>query len=92
MGKKRSRTSQTSKGERSSVNQKVARATRKMRDELNPFRQLLDQQAAWKRGKNVVLTVQNPNKAETNKMFIKVPAWQVWGNPNGGGKKKAEAT
>tara|TARA_B100000927_G_scaffold281887_1_gene267877 strand:- start:4946 stop:5224 length:279 start_codon:yes stop_codon:yes gene_type:complete len=92
MGKKRSRTSQTSKGERNSVNLKMAAGARKMRDESQPFRRILDQQAAWKKGKNVVLTIQNPNKAETNKMFIKVPAWQVWGNPNGGGKKKAEAT
>ena len=92
MGKKKSRTKQVSKGERRSVNLKVAAAARKMRDEQQPFRRILDQQAAWKKGKNVVLTVLNPNKAETNKMYIKVPAWQAWGNPNGGGKKKAEAT
>ena len=92
MGKKKSRTKQVSKGERRSVNLKVAAAARKMRDEQQPFRRILDQQAAWKKGKNVVLTVLNPNKAETNKMYIKVPAWQVWGNPNGGGNKKAEAT
>ena len=92
MGKKKSRAKQVSKGERRSVNLKVAAAARKMRDEEQPFRRILDQQAAWKKGKNVVLTVHNPNKTETNKMYIKVPAWQVWGNPNGGGKKKAEAT
>lgn len=92
MGRKKSRTSQISKGERPSVNQKIANGARKMRDEAQPFRQILDQQAAWKKGKNVVLTVRNPNKNETNKMYIKVPAWQVWGNPNGGGKKKVEAS
>ena len=92
MGKKKSRAHQVSKGERKSVDPKVAAATRKMRDEQQPFRRILDQQAAWKKGKNVVLTIANPDSKATNKKFIKVPAWQVWGNPNGGGKKKAEAT
>ena len=31
--------------------------------------------------KNVVLTIPNPNKHETNKKFIKVNAREVWGNP-----------
>ena len=33
---------------------------------------------AFKRGKNVVLTIPNPNTNETNKRFIKVPAKEVW--------------
>ena len=37
------------------------------------------QRAAWKRGRNVVLTIENPNKTETNKKFIKVNAKDIWG-------------
>ena len=44
MGRKKSRTSKISKGERPSVNQKIANGARKMRDEAQPFRQILDQQ------------------------------------------------
>jgi len=32
--------------------------------------------------KNVMLTVPNPNKNETNKRFIRVSAREYWGNPN----------
>ena len=31
-----------------------------------------------KQGKNVMLTIANPNKNETNKPFIRVPAHTVW--------------
>ena len=44
---------------------------------------------AWKKGKNVMITMPNPNKNETNKRFIRVPATQVWGNPNYVRKKSA---
>ena len=44
-------------------------------------RRLRNQQEAWQQGKNVVLTVENPNKNETNRRFIKVNAREVWGNP-----------
>ena len=36
------------------------------------------------KGKNVMLTVPNPNKNETNKRMIRVPATEVWRR---GGKK-----
>lgn len=40
---------------------------------------LLNQIAAWKRGKNVVFTIENPNKNETNKRFIRVRAADLKG-------------
>lgn len=83
MGKKRSRTSQTSKGERQSVARSITKAVRLQKEIDYPFRRLIAQQQAFKAGKNVVLTVANPNKNETNKPFIKVRARDVWGNPNG---------
>ena len=33
---------------------------------------------AWVAGKNVVLTIPNPNKNETNKKFIRVNANEIW--------------
>lgn len=43
-------------------------------------KRLINQINAWKSGKNVVLTVANPNKTETNKPFIKINGKQAWGN------------
>lgn len=36
------------------------------------------QLAAFYAGKNVMVTIENPNKTETNKRFIKVPASSIW--------------
>ena len=61
-----------SKGERkSSISTKIN----------HPGIRLLNQKNAWMSGKNVVLTMENPNKNETNKPFIRVNARDVWGNP-----------
>jgi hypothetical protein len=42
----------------------------------------INQLAAFMRGKNVVLTIENPNKNETNKRMIRVPAADVWRRGN----------
>jgi len=39
---------------------------------------LVNQRRAFDQGKNVVLTIENPNKEETNKRFIRVNARDVW--------------
>jgi hypothetical protein len=44
----------------------------------DPGIRLMNQLKAFRVGKNVVLTIENPNKNETNKRFIRVPASQVW--------------
>lgn len=85
MGKKKSRAHQVSKGERKNVDPKLCAAARRMRDERDKFRRILDQRAAWAKGKRVMLTIENPNKDETNKRFIRIPANQVWGNPKRSG-------
>jgi hypothetical protein len=87
MGKIKSRTSQTSKGERRSVSRSITKAVRLAREIESPFRKIQAQLNAWKRGRNVVLTIANPNKNETNKPYIKARAWDIWGNPNGQTKK-----
>ena len=85
MGKKKSRVKQVSKGERNSVNQKLLNSIR--RDYVGTMTQLNNQLKAWREGKNVVLTVVNPNSKETNKPFIRVNARDAWGNPHAKPKK-----
>lgn len=47
----------------------------------DPAQRLLNQKAAWIRGRRVMLTLENPNKAETAKRFIRVDGFTHWGNP-----------
>jgi len=74
MGKKRSRATQTSKG---IVNQSPNSMTRRISKELRREYMVsgnreFNQLKAFKRGRNVVVTIPNPNTNETNKRFIKV--------------------
>jgi hypothetical protein len=41
----------------------------------------MNQLMAWRKGKNVVLTIDNHNKNETNKRFVCVNARDHWGDP-----------
>jgi len=82
MGKKKQRANQTSKGERNSVARSTVKAMR--RDYMQSSDRVNNQLAAFLRGKNVMLTIPNPNKNETNKRMIRVPATEVWRR---GGKK-----
>jgi len=41
----------------------------------------MNQLLAHKRGRRVVITMANPNKNETNKKFIRVPASTIWRDP-----------
>ncbi len=77
MGKKKSRATQTSKGERNNVSKDVSKALR--RDYMqNDLARLNNQIDAFKRGKNVMVTIPNPNTNETNKRFLRVNAKDVW--------------
>ena len=77
MGKKKSRATQVSKGERNNVNKDVSKALR--RDYLqNDLARLSNQIDAFKRGKNVMVTIPNPNTNETNKRFIRINAKDIW--------------
>ena len=72
MGKKKSRASQTSKGERRNV---VAG----LGDDRSEMQKLNDKMDAWKRGKRVMLTIPNPIKGDKKRPFIKREAKEVWG-------------
>lgn len=69
-GKRASGKHYTSKGERKVVNQKVSNAIRS--EYLTSNERLVNQMRALHKGKDVVFTIPNPNKEETNKRFVKV--------------------
>ena len=69
MGKKVHSSGHVSKGERSS-SMKTSQGT--------PATRLANQLAAHNAGKHVVVTIENPNKNETNKKFIRVNSREVW--------------
>jgi hypothetical protein len=73
MGKKRSRATQTSKGERRNVANGLG-------DDRSELKKILDKMDAFRKGKNVMLTIPNPNKSETKKPFIRVNAKEKWRN------------
>ena len=68
-----------SKGEHSNVSKHTRKLMRRQTTELQTA---LNKQEAFRRGKNVMLTIPNPNKGESNKPFIRVNAKEVWRNPN----------
>lgn len=74
MGKK-SRTSQTSKGERINVRKDILK---ELRREYKFVDKTINQINAFKKGKNVMVTIPNPNTNETNKRFLRVNAKDVW--------------
>ena len=73
MGKKRSRASQTSNSERRNVANGLG-------DDRSELKKILDKMDAFRKGKNVMLTIPNPNKSETKKPFIRVNAKEKWRN------------
>jgi hypothetical protein len=76
MAKKKQRAHQVSKGERKSQNLRWTKEAR--REWVGSTAQANAKIEAFRKGKNVVLTIANPNKAETNKPFIKVNAKEIY--------------
>ena len=76
MGKKKSRATQTSKGTVGQKPNKVLKALR--REYRSSSARMQNQLEAHMKGKRVVLTIENPNKNETNKRFIKVVSTDHW--------------
>lgn len=79
MGKKRSRAHQVSKGERDSVNRSLLKDVR--RTYMQSDARITNQVKAWRAGKNVMITIPNPDKKNTKERMIRVPAIDVWGFP-----------
>lgn len=61
-----------SQGLHSNVSKRTRNAVRK--EYMASGDRLLNQRAAFDAGKNVMVTIPNPNPHETNKRFIRVPA------------------
>jgi lipopolysaccharide export LptBFGC system permease protein LptF len=49
--------------------------------EKTAVNRLINQQKAHNSGKRVIITIENPNKQETNKRFIRVLSSAVWSRP-----------
>ncbi len=65
-----------SAGIHSNVNKSITNAIR--RDYMASSERLMNQLRAFRQRKNVMVTIENPNKNETDKRYIRVPASQVW--------------
>jgi len=63
------RSKYTSKGSGRSVSKKISNAVRRDR---SPADSLVFQINAWAKGKKTMVTIPNPNKNETNRLFIRV--------------------
>lgn len=83
-GKKASGKNYVSKGERDCVARSTRNAMR--REYMQSGQRILNQIEALKKGKDVVMTVPNPNREETNKRFIKVRISAKEWNAGKGGK------
>ena len=69
-----------SNGERPNVRKDTRKAIRR---NVSNLETMINKYNAFKKGKNVMLTIPNPNaKAEPAKPFIRVNAKEVWRNPN----------
>lgn len=65
-----------SQGIHSNVSKSVRRAMRA--DYLSSGERIINQRRAFDAGKNVMVTIPNPNPHETNKRFIRVNAKSIW--------------
>lgn len=79
MGKKKSGTTYTSKGQRPNVSKSTKNLCR--REYMTSLNRHVNQMEAFAKGKRVMLTVPNPNKNETNKRFIRVAAEEYMKRP-----------
>lgn len=78
-GKRSSGKNYTSAGIHSNVSNWTKRAVR--RAYIESGERVMNQLAAFRAGKRVMVTIENPNKTETNKRFIRVEASTVWKRP-----------
>lgn len=74
MGKKRTRSAQTSKGERRNIVAGVKEARR----DRSEVEKALNKLEAWRKGQNPWITVPGP---ASNARFIRVRANNLWGDP-----------
>jgi hypothetical protein len=78
-GKSSGKGGYTSAGIHSNVSSATKRAVRRAYIESGD--RVLNQLAAFRAGKRVMVTIENPNKEETSKRFIRVEASTIWKRP-----------
>lgn len=84
-GKKASGSNYTSSGVHSNVNRKTLNGMKKDRD---PGIKMLNLQKAWLKGLNPWITIENPDKNDTSRRFIRVRMNDTYlGNPKDRAKK-----
>tara|TARA_B100001093_G_C26858859_1_gene1028838 strand:- start:8943 stop:9215 length:273 start_codon:yes stop_codon:yes gene_type:complete len=69
----------TSKGLHNNVSKNTLKAVKR---DLDPTIKMNHIITAWRKGLNPWITINNPNKKETNKRYIKIKSNISWGNPN----------
>ena len=74
MGKKRTRTATTSKGERRSI----VNGVKEVRRARSPYDKIMDKLKAWKKGQNPWITIAGTS---SDKRFIRVRANAYYGDP-----------
>lgn len=84
MAKKSSGKTYVSKGIHSNVK---ASTLSVMKQDQDPSVKILNVQRAWLKGQNPWVTINNPNKEQTNRKFIKVRANELLGHPKERSKK-----
>ncbi len=77
-GKKSSGKNYTSSGLYRNVARKMVNAQRS--EYLTSGERVANQLQAFRAGKRVMVTIENPNKEERNKRFIRVDASTIWKN------------
>lgn len=74
MGKKRTRSATTSRGERRSI----VNGVKEVRQARSPYDKAMDKLKAWRKGLNPWITVPGPSKKES---FVRVRANGYYGDP-----------
>ena len=69
MGKKKTRSAYTSSGGTPTISRRISNS---VREDVGNGTKMLRQLKMWSKGKRTMITVENPNKNETNKRFIRV--------------------
>lgn len=78
-GKSSKSTGKTSAGVHSNVSRSLVNSLRA--DYMASSDRLMNQLRAHKKSKRVMVTIENPNKNETHKKFIRVPSTTIWRDP-----------
>lgn len=84
MAKKGSGKSYTSQGVHSNVKGSTLSAIKKARSRAEKEMNI---QRAWLKGQNPWVTIDNPNKEQLDRLFIRVRANDIWGHPKERAKK-----